>query len=149
MNESEIESASTINEADIAVSDEFFKEYPAFCWTLVDGALELKLDADTLMSDAAAARVVSRAAMELASIPDIIVSPIEFKLLFTAPERIAIKTARATDPVVDDFFEIVEDPRLTSVNLSLQSTQDAIAYLEATGLILQPRVAEILTGVFL
>ena len=74
------------------------------------------------------------------------VSPVEFKLLFTAQERVAIKEARATDLVIDDFFEIVEDTRLTHVNLGLQSTQDALAYLEATGLITTARRQEILAG---
>lgn len=75
------------------------------------------------------------------------VSPIEFKLLFTWQERIAIKTARATDPVIDDFYDIVEDPRLTHVNLSLNSTQQAIGYLATKELIAPERVAQILSGV--
>ena len=74
------------------------------------------------------------------------VSPVEFKLLFSAQERVAIKAARATDPVIDDFFAIVEDPRLTHVNLGLQSTQDALAYLEAKGLITTDRRVQILAG---
>ena len=72
------------------------------------------------------------------------VSPIEFKLLFTAVERVAIKAS--TDPIVQDFFSIVEDPRLTVVDLGLQSTQDALAYLEMLELIAAGRKAEILTG---
>src|SRR5574343_1577031 len=47
------------------------------------------------------------------------VSPPEFKLLFTSNERVAIKAARSTDPVIADFMDIVEDPRLTTVNLAL------------------------------
>lgn len=74
------------------------------------------------------------------------VSPVEFKLLFTPAERVAIKAARATDPVIDDFFEIVEDPRLSHVNLGLQSTQDALAYLETKGLITAERRIQILAG---
>jgi len=73
------------------------------------------------------------------------VSPVEFKLLFTAPERVAIKAS--TDPIVQDFFSIVEDTRLTHVDLGLQSTQDALSYLEAQGLIAAGRKDEILTGV--
>lgn len=73
------------------------------------------------------------------------VSPVEFKLLFTAPERVAIKAS--TDPIVQDFFSIVEDPRLTVVDLALQSTQDALAYLETLELIAAGRKDEILTGV--
>ncbi len=75
------------------------------------------------------------------------ISPIEFKLLFTAQERVAIKAARATDPVIDDFYEVVEDPRLTFVDLGLQSTRDAIGYLAAQGLIGAERVEQILAGV--
>lgn len=74
------------------------------------------------------------------------VSPIEFKLLFSAQERVAIKAARQTDPVIEDFFSIVEDPRLTHVNLGLQSTQDALAYLKAKGIITTSRRQEILAG---
>lgn len=73
------------------------------------------------------------------------VSPVEFKLLFTAPERVAIKAS--TDPVVQDFFEIVNDPRLTYVDLGLQSTKDAIGYLQSKGLLTAERAAVILTGV--
>jgi len=74
------------------------------------------------------------------------VSPVEFKLLFTAAERVAIKASRASDPVIDDFFSIIEDPRLTHVNLGLQSTKDALTYLEAKGLITTERRQEILAG---
>jgi hypothetical protein len=75
-----------------------------------------------------------------------IVSPVEFKLLFTSPERIAIKAARATDPVIDDFYELLDDPRLSGVNLGLQSIQDAVGYMALQGLIAPERVAVILSG---
>ena len=74
------------------------------------------------------------------------VSPVEFKLLFTPQERVAIKAVRASDPVIDDFFSIVEDPRLTHVNLGLQSTQDALGYLETKGVITDARRVQILAG---
>ena len=74
------------------------------------------------------------------------VSPVEFKLLFTSAERVAIKAARATDPVIDDFYDIVEDPRLTHVNLALTSVQQALAYMEHKGLLAEGRAAEIITG---
>ena len=74
------------------------------------------------------------------------ISPVEFKLLFTPQERVAIKAARATDPAIDDFYDIVEDPRLTHVNLGLQSTQDALGYLETKGLITDARRVQILAG---
>ena len=74
------------------------------------------------------------------------VSPVEFKLLFTPQERVAIKAERGNDPMIDDFFEIVEDPRLTHVNLGLQSTQDALGYLETKGFITDARRVQILAG---
>lgn len=74
------------------------------------------------------------------------VSPVEFKLLFTSAERVGIRAARATDPVIDDFFDIVDDPRLTEVNLNLASTVGAVNYLATKDLIEQDRVDEILMG---
>ena len=74
------------------------------------------------------------------------VSPVEFKLLFTSAERVAIKEARATDPVIDDFYTIVEDPRLTHVDLGLKSTQDALSYMVSEGLLTEVRKTEILSG---
>lgn len=74
------------------------------------------------------------------------VSPVEFKLLFTSTERIAIKTERDSDAVIDDFFDIVDDPRLTYVDLGLQSTKDALAYLASKNLITEARREEILAG---
>lgn len=71
-------------------------------------------------------------------------SPIEFKLLFTAQERVAIKAS--TDLIVQDFFEIVNDPRLTFVDLQLSSTIGAINYLVSLTLLTAPRAAEILNG---
>lgn len=84
------------------------------------------------------------------------VSPVEFKLLFTSQERVAVKTIRTTDPVVDDFYDILEDPRLTIVDLGLESTIQGVTYMfsllkvalsysqEETDL----RVAEVLSGKF-
>lgn len=77
--------------------------------------------------------------------PDITVSPVEYKLLFTSLERIAIKSS--ADPIVNDFFEIINDPRLTKVNLSLQSTKDALSYLVGISILTEERRAQILTGV--
>jgi hypothetical protein len=74
------------------------------------------------------------------------VSPVEFMLLFKSPERIAIKAARPTDPVIDDFMDIVEDPRLTFVDLGLQSTKDALDYFVFKTILTPERKDEILAG---
>ena len=74
------------------------------------------------------------------------VGPVEFKLLFTSPERVAIKAARATDPGVDDLWELVEDPRMEYVDFGLKSVRDSIEYLATAGLIEPERVGEIIIG---
>ena len=70
------------------------------------------------------------------------ISPIEFKLRFTAPERVAIY--QSTDLIVKDFVSLLDDVRLTQVDLNLQSTIDAVGYLAQQGLIEENRVSEIL-----
>ena len=72
------------------------------------------------------------------------ISPIEFKLRFTAQERIAMRVARPTDLGVDDLFDIIEDPRLTTVDLELAATKEAVAYLVLKGYVVQARVDAIL-----
>lgn len=98
---------------------------------LVDGAWVNPAPAENVVPEAIAPRV----------------SPVEFKLLFSAPERVAIKAARATDPVIDDFYDVVEDTRLTHVDLGLQSTRDAIDYLIGKELVAPARREVILSGV--
>lgn len=75
------------------------------------------------------------------------ISPVQFKLLFAPAERVAMGAAQATDPVLQDFFGIVNDPRLTFVDLGLQSTKDAVAYLVGKKLITQARADEVLAGI--
>lgn len=80
----------------------------------------------------------------------------EFKLQFTSAERIAIRAARdyagedsgqlMVRAVLDDFFDIVEDPALTFVDLELSATIEGVGFLETAGLLTEERVAEILAG---
>lgn len=72
----------------------------------------------------------------------ITLSPIEFKLRFTAPERVAIY--QSTDLIVKDFISLLDDIRLKEVDLTLQSTIDAVDYLISLGLIEVSRKDEIL-----
>jgi hypothetical protein len=74
------------------------------------------------------------------------VSPVEFKLLFTPQERIALRVARETDPVLQDFFDIAEDPRLTKVELTLESTVMALDYMVSKGLLSSERASKIKLG---
>ena len=84
------------------------------------------------------------------------VSRPEFKQLLTSSERIAIRTARAysgTDAQavaikagLDDLFDILDDPALTYVDLTLPTTAAGVQLLAQAGLIAPERVAEILQG---
>lgn len=81
----------------------------------------------------------------------------EFKLQFTGAERQAIRRARAYDgddaaqaglaAALNDFFDIVEDPALTYVDLSHPSTIEGLTSLEAAGLLAEGRAAEIAQGI--
>ena len=57
--------------------------------------------------------------------------------------------AKATDEILQDGFEILEDPRLTVVDFSLQSVRDLIDYMVSLSLITAERVIEIKDGEFL
>ena len=83
------------------------------------------------------------------------VSPVRFKLLFTQDERIAIKAARVDDTKLDDFYTLLDDPRLTIVDLALPATQVAVTYalnkvastLNYTAQQVTDRLNEIVSGV--
>jgi len=72
------------------------------------------------------------------------ISPLEFKMLFTSSERIAIKNLKPTDAIIEDWYEILDDPRLKEVDLGLKSTQDGLNYLMVQGVLDESRVPEIL-----
>jgi hypothetical protein len=70
------------------------------------------------------------------------VPAIDFKLRFTAQERIAIYAS--TDDFVIDFRQLLDDPRLQNVDVLLPTTIDAIDYLIALSLLDASRKDEIL-----
>ena len=74
-------------------------------------------------------------------------TPIQFKMCFTSEERIAIEALKATDPIIADAFLILDDPRLTEIDLSLASNIALIDYLATKVPALTPaRVLEIKSG---
>jgi hypothetical protein len=73
-------------------------------------------------------------------------SPVEFKMLLTAQERVAIKELAKTDPIIEDFLEILNDPRLKDVILTLQANIDAMGYLTLLGVLTTERAEVILRG---
>lgn len=66
-----------------------------------------------------------------------------FKHRFTQPERIAIRQAASSNPVVFDFQDLLDSA--TYIDISRQDTIDAINQLEQFGLIGEGRAAEILS----
>lgn len=79
-------------------------------------------------------------------------SPVQFKLCFTAPERVAAKAlinAEEPDALLADFWSILDDPRLTEVDLGLASTQAGIDYLVSLGVITAERAVQVKAGVVL
>lgn len=90
---------------------------------------------------------VKAAELEAANVATIVahprlITPIAFKLRFGAAERVAIY--ESTDLLVKDFTLLLDDPRLTEVDLALKATTDGIAYLVSKSLLTQARADEIL-----
>lgn len=81
------------------------------------------------------------------------VGPIHFQMLFTPAESVTADELKATDKVLASFWKLIDDPRTDTVDLGLQSVQNAIEYtltaIKAAGVDLdvQARKAAILSGV--
>ena len=69
-------------------------------------------------------------------------SPVDFKMLFTPMERVAIK--QSSDPYVQDFLDILNDPNLTGVRNDHPSTTAGLAHMVSLGLLTEERKNEIL-----
>jgi hypothetical protein len=67
---------------------------------------------------------------------------VDFIDRFTAQERIAVRAARATDPIIDDFLDLGE--KRGAVLLSSPRLAGALDYMIGTGLIAADRKAEVL-----
>lgn len=78
--------------------------------------------------------------------PPTSVSAVTFKLLFTSSERVSIYDSANSDPVIKDWLSILDDVRLTTVELNLSSTISVVNYLATKGLIANNRVNQILSG---
>ena len=81
------------------------------------------------------------------------VGPIHFQMLFTPEEAITADGLKATDKVLASFWKLVDDPRTDTIDLALQSVQNAIEHtltaVKATGVAVDvpARKAAILSGV--
>jgi len=70
---------------------------------------------------------------------------IDFLRLFTQAERMAIKEAAKTNPVVEDYQYMLDNS--STILLSDPDIQDGVPLLESAGLIGEGRAAQILSGV--
>lgn len=77
------------------------------------------------------------------------ITPPQFKLLML-PDLAEIMEAAKTDTTMATFLDVVNDPRLTEVDLSLQSVQNGIQYcltkIGRTADQIDARMTQILTG---
>ena len=93
------------------------------------------------------APVIQPEDIELPTAPESIkISPIDFKLLFTPVERVAVNEAKATDALINDFFSLIDDPRMTVIDLALQSTKDIIDHLVTVNILTPQRAEDILAN---
>ena len=75
-------------------------------------------------------------------------TPPEFLLLLTLQERGAIRAAGPTDLVIEDVLRMVDDPRVTFIDLTNPNVVEAINYLTTTEpqLLTADRAARVLSG---
>lgn len=75
-------------------------------------------------------------------------TPMQFLLMLTGPEQVAIRKAAETDPYVQILVQMVDDTRLTFVELSNPTVIEAIQYLTTTtpALLTKERAARLLKG---
>lgn len=72
------------------------------------------------------------------------ITKLAFKNRMTSVERIAIRAAAESDPVIYDFMDLVSDA--TFIDLARPDTQIGVNYLETQGHLAAGRANEILTN---
>lgn len=71
-------------------------------------------------------------------------TPIEFLRRFTPVERIAARAARKTDPILDDFYALLEQAPL--IHSNDPDVRLGLGYMAQQGLLTVGRMEEILNG---
>jgi cell division inhibitor SulA len=106
---------------------------------LSDGSLNPQLvmeERAVVIAATLAAREAARAAVVGTSVP---LTRFEFLDRFTTAERVGIREAAKTNPVVEDFMEMMK----LSGNVSLVLARPGLQYLAAIGKLTAPRAAAI------
>lgn len=81
-------------------------------------------------------------------IPAPVISPADWRLLLTSEERIKIKAIRTSNAVVEDFYDTIEDTRLTKLDLGSSSVTSVTGELVSVGILTAERKAQIIAGTF-
>lgn len=104
-----------------------------------------RLDGDTWHAPSGAVIVVPEVPAEVGNLAP---APPEFLLLLTLQERVAIRAAGATDLVVEDILKMLDDPRVTFIDLANPSVIEALTYLSTTEppMLAPERVSRVLSG---
>ena len=76
------------------------------------------------------------------SSPPASLSPLDFLRRFTVQERVAIRAAAATDPIIADFLDLLN--RATEVHIDSPDTVAGVNYLVSIGLLSAARATEVL-----
>lgn len=84
---------------------------------------------------------------EVEEVSNLAPTPMQFLLMLTAAEQVAIRKAAETDPYVQVLVGMVDDPRMTFVDLTHPTVVEAIQYLAgAPALLTADRAARVLAG---
>lgn len=75
-------------------------------------------------------------------------TPPEFLLLLTLQERVSVRAAGSSDLIIEDVLRMIDDPRVTFIDLTNPSVIEAINYLTTTAppLLTAERAARVLSG---
>lgn len=107
-------------------------------WRLIGGAWQASPEGSPLIPEAPT------------EVGNLVPTPPEFLLLLTLQERVAIRAAGPTDVVVEDILRMLDDPRVTFIDLKNPSVIEAVNYLATTEppLLTIERATQVLSGAF-
>lgn len=110
---------------------------------MLRSGLKIQYDPDTESVNVVGEYDVGDVGDVVSTVSGLKVSTMDFKLRFTAEERIAIY-ARSDEPMVADFIRLIDDPRLVEIDLTSNDVVTALAYMENLNLLASGRKSEIL-----
>lgn len=106
---------------------------------LSDGVIDPQLileERSVVINNSLAARAAARAVVEETSVP---LTQFEFLSRFTTAERIAIRDRAKTDPIVEDFLDLMQQADYVSLPVAMPG----LNYLASVGVLTIQRVAAI------